>query len=105
VCSGETHFAVDVVSEVATAKTHPRHSTQQSSLHVAQCNARSRVAARNCHMLPQGCACSRLIVAFRSMLRRDTVRCQEFAGLRPVKRHQLVYSLLAKEMEGGMDYK
>jgi hypothetical protein len=56
-------------------------------------------------MLPQGCACSRLIVAFRSMLRRDTVRCQEFAGLRPVKRHQLVYSLLAKEMEGGMDYK
>jgi hypothetical protein len=30
---------------------------------------------------------------------------QEFAGLRPVKRHQLVYSLLAKEMEGGMDYK
>ena len=28
-----------------------------------------------------------------------------FAGLRPVKRHQLVYSLLAAEMEGGMEYK
>ena len=26
-------------------------------------------------------------------------------GLRAVKRHQLVYSLLAAEMEGGMDYK
>jgi stress-induced morphogen len=28
-----------------------------------------------------------------------------FEGMRPVKRHQLVYSLLATEMEGGMDYK